>query len=138
MNEPALPEHLDRTAALATALSAMRNAVLLIAPGRRPAYANDTFLELTGYSYDEFLSLERTSAISARHDEQSTTAMLNQALQGESTTFRLRPIVRKDRSEVWVEAALTPISLEGERYLLAELRPTCHIPTDGSDAWGHH
>lgn len=138
MNEPALPGHLDHMAALATALSAMRNAVLLIAPGRRPAYANDTFLELSGYSYDELLSLERTSAISADHDEPKTTAMLNQALQGEPTTFRLRPLVRRDQSEIWVEGALTPISLEGDRYLLAEFRPTCHIPTDGTNAWNHH
>lgn len=134
MNEPDLPNHLDRRAALATALSAIRNAVLLIAPGRRPAYANNSFLELTGYSYDEFLSLERTSVISADHDERETTAMLNQALQGEATAFRLRPVVRKDGSEVWVEGALTPITLEGDRYLMAELRPTCHVPEDGGSA----
>lgn len=135
MNEPALPGHLDRHAALATVLSAIRNAVLLIAPGRRPAYANDAFLELTGYSYDEFLTLERTSVISAGHDEHDTTAMLNQALQGEVTPFRLRPVVRKDGSEIWVEGALTPISLEGDRYLIAELRPTCLTPPDGGSAW---
>jgi len=135
---PGLPEHLDRESALARTLSAIRNAILLVAPGRRPAYANGALLELTGYSDEEFLGLERTSVISASRDQRETTARLNQALGGESTTFRLRPVVRKDGSEIWVEAAVTPIMLEGDRYLIAEFRPTCLTPPDGGAVWAAH
>ena len=138
MNEPRLPEHLNPRTTFVTTLSAIRNAILLIAPGRRPAYANETFLELTGYSYDEFLALARTSVISADHDEHGTTERLNRALQGEPTPFRLRPVVRKDGSEIWVEAAVTPIMLEGDRYLIAEFRPTCLAAGDGGEVLAAH
>jgi len=138
LNPPRLPEHVNPADALAATLAALRNAVLLIAPGRRPAYANPVLLELTGYTYDEFMALERTSAISASDDEHETTASLNRALQGEPTPFRLRPVVRKDSSQIWVEGAITPVALQGDRYLLAEFRPTCQTPPSGGEVWRAH
>ena len=135
MNEPRLPEHVNHQVLFAAALAALRNAVLLIAPGRKPAYANPAFLQLSGYDYDELMSLSRTSVISAPSDEHETTERLNQALQGKATSFRLRPVVQKDGQAIWTEAAITPITLQGDRYLLAEFRPTCEASPDGAPVW---
>ena len=130
-----LPSHIEPREVLGLMVEQARNAILLIGPGRRALYANRCFLELTGYSYEEFIALERTSAITAPHDQQDTTTSLNDALRGVRTSFRLRPLVRKDGSELWVEGALTPISVAGERFLLAEFRPPHGPAPDGGASW---
>lgn len=63
-----LPEHLNRESARTGTVSAIQNAILLVAPVRRPAYANEVPLKFTGDSNEEFLGIERTSVINASRD----------------------------------------------------------------------
>ena len=112
-----------------------RNAMLLIGQGRRSRYANQAFLDMSGYSYAEWMALERSSALTPERDQVTTGNSLNQALQGGTTGFRLRPVVRKDGSEIWVEACVTALPVVGERFLLAEFRPPCEELPSGDIAW---
>jgi hypothetical protein len=66
------------------------------------------------------------------------TARLNQALGGESTTFRLLMVVRKDGSEIWVEVEVTTIMPEGDHYLISKFRPTYLTPPNGGAVWTAH
>jgi len=130
-----LPDHLDDRAILAVMVEHARNAFLLIGKGRRPVYANQAFLEMSGYSYDEWMALERTSPLTPERDQVETGNSLNSALQGDSTGFRGRAVVRQDGSELWVEAAVTALPIAGEGFLLAEFRPPCGDPPDGALPW---
>ena len=130
-----LPDHIDQREVLALIVEHARNAMLLIGHGRRPVYANQAFLELSGYSYDEWMAIERTSALTPEHDQVDSGNSLNRALQGESTPFRPRSVLRQDGSEIWVEACVTAISVGGERLLLTEFRPTARPAPDGVAAW---
>lgn len=112
-----------------------RNAILLIGQGRRPIYANQAFLDMSGYSYEEWMALERTSALTSERDQVESGNSLNRALQGDSTPFRPRIVVRQSGDEVWVEACVTTIPVGGERFLLAEFRPTDTPAPDGTVPW---
>jgi PAS domain S-box-containing protein len=129
-----LPDHLNPLEVLTNLIDGASTALLLIGKGRRPLHANQAFLDMSGYDYDEWMSIERTSALTPARDQQATGNSLNRAIQGEGTGFRLRPIVRKDGSELWVEARVTPLPPPGEGLLLAEFRPPYERPTEG-DSW---
>lgn len=135
VTELRLPAHIDETRVLALMVERARNPMMLIGTGRRPLYANQAFLELSGYSLDEWMSHGLTSSLSPERDLVDSSKNLNQALQGTATAFRARPLVRKNGSEVWVEGSLTPLAVDGERFLLAEFRPPYGDPPDGVEAW---
>ncbi len=130
-----LPDHIDQREVLGLMIEHARNAILLIGQGRRPLYANQAFLDMSGYSYDDWMALERTSPLTPESDQVTTGNSLNQALQGESTPFRPRSVVRQDGTELWVEACVTGIPVGGERLLLAEFRPTTAPPPAGLTPW---
>ena len=113
----------------------MRNAILLVGQGRRPLYANQAFLDMSGYEYEEWMSLNQAWAITPQHDQVETGKTLNRVLGGETSAFRLRSIVRKDGSEVWVEACATPLPIGNERIICAEFRPPYVELPEGAVAW---
>jgi PAS domain S-box-containing protein len=130
-----LPDHINQREVLALMVEHARNAMMVIGKGRRPIYANQAFLDMSGYTFDEWMTLEMTSPLSPERDLADSSSNLNRALQGEATEFRPRPILRKDGNELWVEACLTSIPVGGERFLLAEFRPPYDAPPDGASAW---
>jgi PAS domain S-box-containing protein len=135
MNEMRLPDHLDRHRILELMVEHARNAILLIGTGRRSLYVNRAFLDLSGYEYDEWMALTHSWSLTPKRDETETGHSLNRAIQNGSTNFRLRPVVRKDGSEVWAEGCLTRLPLAGEGLLLAEFRePRAELP-EGAVAW---
>lgn len=135
MNEMRLPDHIDQHDLLGLIVEHARSAILLIGKGRRPLYANQAFLDMSGYSYDEWMALERTSALTPERDQLNTGNSLNRALQGDATPFRPRAVIRQDGSEVWVDACVTTLPIAGEGLLLAEFRPPRESPPDGGVAW---
>ncbi|MDA0351336.1 MAG: PAS domain S-box protein [Chloroflexi bacterium] len=130
-----LPDHLDQHHVLELMVDHARNAILLIGTGRRSLYVNRAFLDLTGYSYDEWMDLKHSWSLTPERDQAETGKRLNAAIQNGSTDFRLRPVVRKDGSEVWAEGCMTRLPIAGEGLLFAEFRPPPMDPPDGGIAW---
>lgn len=130
-----LPDHVDRSLVLALMVERARNALLLIGKGRRSLYANEAFLDMSGYSYDEWMSFDGSWVLTPDVDQVATGNSLNTALRGETTGFRLRPVRRKDETVIWTEACVMPLPIASEGLLFAEFRPpTVELP-EGAVPW---